>query len=122
MHIFPLLDQYAHVNILILIADDEFAGLLMEISLGGLVLVGEGIDITPKVEVLGVDKDWVWLIKQIKLLHFSFEEKKDPFMNLIDAKHDLQTHYQGRNETLADFYTKFKNRVEVIEHQGGSIG
>ena len=68
------------------------------------------------------DKDCAWLIKQIKLIHFSFEDKKDPFMNLVDAKNDLSTKYQGRNESLAAFYTKFKNRVEVIEHQGGCIG
>jgi hypothetical protein len=67
-------------------------------------------------------KDCAWLLKEIKKLHFKFEEKKDPFMNLVDAKHQLMTQYQGRNEALADFYTKFKNRVEVIEHQGGSIG
>ena len=67
-------------------------------------------------------KDCAWLLKEIKKLHFKFEEKKDPFMNLVNAKHQLMTHYQGRNEELSDFYTKFKNRVEVIEHQGGSIG
>ncbi len=43
-------------------------------------------------------------------------------MNLVDAKHGLMTRYQTKNESLSDFYTKFKNRVEVIEHQGGSIG
>ena len=43
-------------------------------------------------------------------------------MNLVDAKHNLNTRYQGRNESHADFYSKFKNRVEVIERQGGSVG
>ncbi len=68
------------------------------------------------------DKDCAWLLKAIKKLHYKFEEKKDPFMNLRDAKAELYGRYQRQNEDLSTFYNEFKNRVEVVEHQGGSFG
>ena len=68
------------------------------------------------------DKDCAWLLKSIKKLHYKYEEKKDPFMNLRDAKAALYSRYQRQNEDLSTFYNEFKNRVEVVEHQGGSFG
>ena len=41
-------------------------------------------------------------------------------MNLRDAKApELYGKYQCQNEDLSVFYNEFKNRVEVVEHQGG---
>lgn len=67
-------------------------------------------------------RDCAWLLQKIKSIHYKFEDKKDSSLAIADALLDLVSNFQRPNMPLTSFYQTFKNKIAVIEHQGGDIG
>ena len=67
------------------------------------------------------NNDCAWLLKEIKSLHYKYEGKKDVSLSIADSIMSLYTTYQTRM-TLPGFYDSFRNKVDVITHQGGDVG
>ena len=76
----------------------------------------------PEFEDRSAAKDCAWLLKHIKNIHYQFESKSDPFMAMTDAHAAVYRDFQRPTATIQQAYKSFKNRIEVIANQGGSIG
>jgi len=66
--------------------------------------------------------DCVWILMAIKGITYRFEGQRFPYLSLDDARTNYYTFRQGPDESLADYLENFRNRVDVLEHYGGSIG
>jgi hypothetical protein len=66
--------------------------------------------------------DSLTLIKMIKGIAYKFESQKNIYLALDNAKCAFYAYKQGKDETNANYMSKFKNTIEVIEHYGGTIG
>ena len=62
------------------------------------------------------------LIKKIKGIAYKFESQKNIYLALHNAKCAFYAYKQGADETNANYMSKFKNTIEVIEHYGGTLG
>ena len=67
--------------------------------------------------------DSLMLIKMIKGIAYKFESQKNIYLALNNVKCTFYYAYkQGPDETNANYMSKFKNTIKVIEHYGGMIG
>ena len=66
--------------------------------------------------------DSLILIKMMKGTAYKFESQKNIYLALDNAKCTFYAYKQGPDETNANYMSKFKNTIEVIEHYGGTIG
>jgi Zinc knuckle len=73
-------------------------------------------------QVNDLDADCSWLLKEIKAITFRFEGQRFIFLSLDDAHTALCTYYQGAEEPTLTYLHNFTNKVEVLEHYGGSFG
>jgi hypothetical protein len=64
----------------------------------------------------------VELLKRIKDCIFKFSDQKYAPHSLCEAMRKFYTSQQDKNSSAQDYYQKFKNQLEVVEHCGGSIG
>jgi hypothetical protein len=69
-----------------------------------------------------MDKNPVKLLKAIKGLTFKFDNEKEYEMSLVEAVDKLYRTYQTKDMTNTQFFDRFNNLVDVIEHYGGTIG
>ena len=66
--------------------------------------------------------DSLMLIKIIKGIAYKFESQKNIYLSLDNVKCTFYAYKQGADETNANYMSKFKNTIEVIEHYGGTTG
>jgi hypothetical protein len=66
--------------------------------------------------------DGLALIKIIKGIAYKFESQKNLYLALDNAKKAFYIFHQGSEVSTADYMSKFKNVIEVIEHYSGDIG
>ena len=66
--------------------------------------------------------DSLMLIKMIKGIAYKFESQKNIYLALNNVKCAYYAYKQGPDETNANYMSKFKNTIEVIDHYGGTIG
>jgi hypothetical protein len=64
----------------------------------------------------------VELSKSIKDCVSKFLDQKYAPLSLHEAMRKFYTSQQDKNSSAQDYYQKFKNQLEVVEHCGGSIG
>ncbi len=62
------------------------------------------------------------LLGAIKASMFSFQAQKNPSHGLHEAKQRFYSLYQSKKMTCQQYLEIFKNAVDVIEHNGGSVG
>jgi hypothetical protein len=73
-------------------------------------------------EKMSDDSNSLTLLMEIKGIAYKFESQKNIYLALDNAKCNFYAYRQGSDETNANYMSKFKNAIEVIEHYGGSIG
>lgn len=69
-----------------------------------------------------LDADCSWLLKEIKAVTFRFEGQRFIFLSLDDAHSSLCAYRQQADEPILTYLHNFKNKVDVLEHYGGSYG
>jgi len=65
--------------------------------------------------------DCLWLLRQVKAITMSYENKKNPMMSELEAKEQFYMCKQERNESPEDYMHKLKAWADVVEHCGGDI-
>lgn len=68
------------------------------------------------------DNDGLKLLTIVKAIAFNFQHKKLPSLSIHQAKKRFFTLFQNKEATVAQYYDTFKNTLDVLEAQGGSIG
>ena len=53
---------------------------------------------------------------------FRFEEKKYPFLTVLESRISISLEKQGTYENNIDYFDKFKATVEAFEHRCGKLG
>jgi hypothetical protein len=66
--------------------------------------------------------DTIDLLKSIKDSVFKFSDQKYAPHSLHEAMRKFYTSHQDKHSNAQDYYQRFKNQVEVVEHCGGSVG
>jgi hypothetical protein len=66
--------------------------------------------------------DTIELLKSIKDCVFKFSDEKHASHSLHEASRKFYTSQQDKNSNIQDYYQRFKNHIEVVEHCGGSLG
>jgi hypothetical protein len=66
-------------------------------------------------------KNLIDLLKRNQDSTHNFQEEKYKAHALHKAKHRFYLMRQDRSASVQEYYEKFKNQVEVIEHCGGSM-
>jgi Reverse transcriptase (RNA-dependent DNA polymerase)/Zinc knuckle len=66
-------------------------------------------------------RDGIMLLKTIKSIAFNFQAHKHPLQSLYECRQRFERCRQGKL-TVAQYFEKFINLVEQIEHCGGNIG
>ena len=70
---------------------------------------------------IALKADAIRLIKNIHSVMTGFQSTKYVPMAIHAAKKDLYAYTQGPEQSTADYYKKFKGKVDVIEHNGGTL-
>ena len=65
--------------------------------------------------------DCLWLLRQVKAITMSYENKKNPMMSELEAKENFYMCKQEHNESPEDYMHKLKAWADVVEHCGGDI-
>jgi hypothetical protein len=73
-------------------------------------------------EKMNNENDSLALLKEIKGTAYKFESHNTIYLALDNTKCAFYAYKQGPEETNADYISKFKNAIEVIEHYRGCIG
>jgi hypothetical protein len=60
--------------------------------------------------------------KEIKGIAYKFESQKNIYLALDNTKCTFYAYQQAPDKTNANYMSKFKNVIKVIEHYGGGIG
>jgi hypothetical protein len=68
------------------------------------------------------DSDSLAILKEIKGIAYKLESQKNIYLALDNAKCTFYSYQQAADETNANYLSKFKNVIEVIEHYRGAIG
>ena len=66
-------------------------------------------------------RDGVMLLKSIKGIVFNFQAHKHPVVSIHEARQRL-SRFRQKKLTVAQYFEKFTNLVEQVEHCGGSVG
>lgn len=75
----------------------------------------------PNHEELMKKGDPIGLLKNIKSIMTDFQASKYPPLAIFEAKRRLYRYVQAQDQTVPDYYKKFKSLVEVIEYNGGTL-
>jgi hypothetical protein len=65
--------------------------------------------------------DCFWLLKQIKAITLKFDETKDKFMSLLDARTSLMNCKQDIGQTNDVYKTILRSWADTIEYHGGTV-
>jgi hypothetical protein len=65
--------------------------------------------------------DCFWLLKQIKAITLQFDETKDKFMSLLDARTSLMNCKQDIGQTNDVYKAILRGWADTIEYHGGSV-
>jgi hypothetical protein len=65
--------------------------------------------------------DCEWLLIEIRTITLQFDDKKNPFVSLLEAKAAYRNCKQGPTQTPHEYLEAMKALVDNIEYQGGSI-
>lgn len=61
------------------------------------------------------------LLKQIKAVTLQFDEKRNCFISLLDAKTNFYNCKQKRDQTCDSYRKELKDWVDIIEYHGGTV-
>jgi hypothetical protein len=64
------------------------------------------------------EQDGIALLKIVKVLTYTFEDRKNIVDASLDVKEQFYTFYQGKNMPLQRYFELFENQVEVCEEVG----
>ena len=68
-----------------------------------------------------VDNDCFWLLKQIKAITLQFDEKRNGFISLLDARTSFLTCRQQQWQTADAYLETLKGWADTIEYHGGTV-
>ncbi len=62
-----------------------------------------------------------WLLKQIKAVTLQFDEKRNGFISLLDARTSFLNCKQQQNESNSDYLETLKEWADTIEYHGDTV-
>jgi Zinc knuckle len=65
--------------------------------------------------------DCFWLLKQLKAVTLQFDEKRNVFVSLLEARTSLLTCKQLQGQTVSEYLEVLRGWVDTIEYHGGSV-
>ena len=66
--------------------------------------------------------DTIGLLKNINSVMDNFQTYRKPVQSIMNCKKMLLAYRQGRDKTIPDYHKQFKELIDVIEYNGGSVG
>jgi len=67
------------------------------------------------------ENDCYWLLKQIKAITLQFDEKRNGFISLLDARTSFLTCKQSQGQTADAYLETLKGWADTIEYHGGTV-
>jgi hypothetical protein len=65
--------------------------------------------------------DCFWLLKQLKAVTLQFDEKRNVFVSLLEARTSLLTCKQLQGQTVSEYLEVLRGWIDTIEYHGGSV-
>lgn len=65
--------------------------------------------------------DCFWFMKQIKAITLQFDEKRNGFISLLDARTSFLTCRQSQGQTADEYLEVLKGWADTIEYHGGTV-
>ena len=79
------------------------------------------ITTNPQYELKWAEHNCSWLLCEIRAITLNLDDKKNPFVSLLEAKVSYLTCKQGSTQTPHEYLEVMKALVDNIEYQGGSV-
>ena len=79
------------------------------------------ITTSPQYDLKWAQHDCSWLLREIRAITLKFDDKKNPFVSLLEAKMSYLNCKQGSTQTPHEYLEVMKALVDNIEYQGGSV-
>jgi ribosomal protein L15 len=67
------------------------------------------------------ENDCMWLLKQIKAITLQFDEKKNKFISLLDARTSLLNCKQFQGQSNDEYLESLRGWADTIEYHGGTV-
>ena len=67
------------------------------------------------------EHDCAWMLKEIRVVSLQFDEKKNPYVSLLEAKANFLNCEQGQHQSPAEYLEELKTWIDDIEYHGGTI-
>ena len=80
------------------------------------------VDAHSNYEQAAEDRDGLALLRIVKSICFNFQDQKYVPQSIYEAKQRFYSLKQGRHETVAQYYDKYQNNVQVLEQCSATIG
>jgi hypothetical protein len=65
--------------------------------------------------------DCFWLLKQLKAVTLQFDEKRNVFVSLLEARTSLLNCKQQQGQTVSEYLEVLRGWVDTIEYHGGTV-
>jgi hypothetical protein len=62
-----------------------------------------------------------WLLKQVKAVTLQFDEKRNGFISLLDARTSFLNCKQSQNQSADDYLESLRGWADTIEYHGGTV-
>ena len=84
-------------------------------------IMRQKIEADPDFDDYSKERDGLSLLVTIKKICFNFQSQKYSPQSIHEAMRKFYSTYQGQRTTNQEYYEKFKNAVEVVDHVGGFL-
>ena len=75
-----------------------------------------------KFDIKNQECDIMWLLKEIQLVMFKFNDHSEPFLALDNVRDSLLACKQEEGESVSNILQQFQSHVDSFGHYGGAIG
>jgi hypothetical protein len=73
-------------------------------------------------ETKTTDNDSHWLLRQVRSITLQFDQKRNPYVSLFDAKSSFYRCRQRQGQSVNSYNEEMCGWVDIIEHHDGSVG
>jgi hypothetical protein len=103
--------------------DEEYKSKAFQLVLGHCHPdVRERLESSSEWETIDADQDLIKLLELIRNVVHKHDEVKQGTMALVEQTLQFYLNFQGKNESLPDFYKAFKARADIIDTYKGQCG
>jgi hypothetical protein len=72
-------------------------------------------------KINAANNDCFWFLKQIKAVTLQFDEKRNGFISLLNARTSFLTCRQSQGQTADEYLERLKGWANTIEYHGGTV-